>query len=192
MIPNLSPTLSNSKVILRPLQAEDEELLQPLANDEAAWKYSTANLSLPGEFNKYITNAITEREAGTCAPFVIIDAVSGKIAGTTRIAEISWKYESGHMGWTFISEEFRGTGLNKAVKFEMLRYAFETLNLNRVHIQADERNVRSCRAIIGIGAKPEGVIREHMKLWDGFMRSSAIFSVLKSEWPDSPLHKLQF
>ncbi|RYE22134.1 MAG: N-acetyltransferase [Sphingobacteriales bacterium] len=192
MILDLSPVLANAKVILRPLQIEDEALLQPIANDKAAWMYSTANLSLPGELKKYISNAIAEREARTCCPWTIINAQTGRIVGCTRLAEISAQNESAHLGWTWISEEARGTGLNAAMKFEILRYAFEILKLNRVAIQADERNTRSCRAIAKIGAKPEGVIRQHMKLHDGFMRSTAVFSILKSEWPDSPLHDLQF
>ena len=189
---NLSPTLANTKVILRPLQAEDEPLLQPIANDPACWQYSTADLSQPGALKKYIAEAISWRETGTCAPFTIIDAATGRVAGCTRLAEISWRDERGHIGWTWISEEFRGTGLNRAMKFEMLRYAFETLNLNRVHLQADERNTRSCKAIAGIGAKYEGTLRQHMRLYDGFMRSTAVFSILKSEWGSNPLRDLRF
>ncbi|MBE9584346.1 GNAT family N-acetyltransferase [Mucilaginibacter sp. JRF] len=184
---NLSPTLQNAKVILRPLQPSDEAELQPIANDKACWMYSPTDLSQPGELRKYITEAIAEREAGTCMVFTIIDVATNCIAGTTRLAEISWQHEHAHLGWTWIAPEFRGTGLNKAMKFEILRYGFEVLGLNRIQLRADERNIRSCKAIAGLGAKYEGTVRQHLKLYDGFLRSSAYYSILKSEWADSPL-----
>jgi RimJ/RimL family protein N-acetyltransferase len=182
-MPNLYPTLSNHKVILRPLQLEDEVLLQHIANEESSWRYGLTNLSLPGELNKYITAALADRDAGTCAVWTIIDAQTGRVAGTTRIGEIDLKHSRGQIGWTWIGKDFQGTGLNRAMKYEILKYGFEQLGLHRLELKADERNIRSRKAILGIGATEEGTLREHMKLHNGFMRSSVYYSVLKREWP---------
>ena len=187
---NLSPTLQNQKVILRPLQQSDEDLLWPIAQEKALWIYGLKDLSIRENLHQYIKAALTDREDGICAVWIIIDAVSGKISGCTRLAEISLKDERGQIGWTWIGKEFQGTGLNKAMKYEILKYGFETLGLNRIELKADERNIQSRKAMIKLGATEEGTLRQHMKIADGFIRNTFFYSILKSEWPEVKL-KLQ-
>ena len=179
---DLSLSLENSKVLLRPLQLEDKEQLQKIANEKELWTYGLSDLSIPGELESYIIKAIRNREDGSCAVWTIIDKASGRIAGCTRLAEISWKDERGQIGWTWIGKEFQGSGLNKAMKLLILDYGFKTLNLNRIELKADERNVRSRKAILGIGATEEGTLRQHMKMHDGYIRNTVFYSILKSEW----------
>ncbi len=187
MTENLSPTLQNSKVILRPLQQSDEELLWPIAQEKALWIYGLKDLSIRENLRQYIQSALADRAAGNCAVWTIIDAASEKVAGCTRLAEISWKDERGQIGWTWIGKEFQGSGLNKAMKYEILKYGFETLGLNRIELKADERNVQSRKAILKLGATEEGTLRQHMKIADGFIRNTVFYSVLKSEWPEIKL-----
>jgi len=180
---NLSQTLQNQKVILRPLEQSDEELLWPIAQENELWIYGLKDLSIRENLHQYIQSALADREAGYCAVWVIIDAASGKVAGCTRLAEISWKDERGQIGWTWIGKEFQGSGLNKAMKYEILKYGFETLGLNRIELKADERNLQSRKAILKLGATEEGTLRQHMKIHDGFIRNTVFYSILKSEWP---------
>jgi len=179
----LKPVLQNHQVILRPLEAHDEEALWSIAQEKELWIYGLSDLSLPGELKKYIESAITNRTQGTTAVWVIIAAETGKVAGCTRLAEISWNDERGQIGWTWIGKDFQGTGLNKAAKFEILKYGFETLGLNRIELKADERNLQSRRAMEKIGAQYEGTLRGHLKIKDGFIRNSVFYSILKQEWP---------
>jgi RimJ/RimL family protein N-acetyltransferase len=180
---NLKPVLSNSIVTLRPLQAVDEVLLQTVANEKELWTFGLSDLSQPDELNKYIHKALADREAGTCAVWTIYDHKSNKVAGCTRLTDIDWKDERGQIGATWIGESWRGTGLNRAMKYEILTYGFETLGLNRIEFRVDERNMRSRRAVMGIGAHQEGILRQHMKTHDGFLRNTVFYSILKSEWP---------
>lgn len=179
----LTPTLQNEKVILRPLQLSDEELLWPIAQEQELWVYGLKDLSVPGELKKYMEKAIRDRENGNALVWIIIDAKTGNAAGCTRIAEISWPDERGQIGWTWIGSKFQGTGLNRAMKYEILKYGFETLGFNRIELKADERNLQSRRAMEKIGAKYEGTLREHLKIHDGFIRNTVFYSILKSEWP---------
>lgn len=179
----LTPTLRNERVILRPLQLSDEELLWPIAQETELWTYGLKDLSRPGALRSYINSAIVDRENGTALVWIIIDATTGKAVGCTRLAEISWKDERGQIGWTWIGKDFQGSGLNKAMKYEILKYGFEVLGLNRIELKADERNLQSRRAIEKIGAKYEGTLRQHLKTKDGFIRNTAFYSILKSEWP---------
>jgi RimJ/RimL family protein N-acetyltransferase len=179
----LSPTLQNDRVILRPLQKEDEELLWPIAQEEELWIYGLKDLSIRSELKEYIEKAIADRDAGNTLVWVIIDAKTGEVAGCTRIAEISWDDERGQIGWTWIGKKFQGSGLNNAMKYEILKYGFETLGFNRIELKADERNLQSRKAMEKIGAKYEGTLREHIKIKDGFIRNTVFYSILKSEWP---------
>ena len=137
----LNPTLKNEKVILKPLELTDEEALWPIAQEKELWIYGIKDLSKPDELKKYIENAIKDREKGSTIAFTIIEAKTGKVAGCTRLAEISWSDERGQIGWTWIGKDFQGSGLNTAMKYEILKYGFETLGLNRIEFKADERNL---------------------------------------------------
>ena len=178
----LKPTLKNHKVILRPLELDDEAALWPIAQEKELWMYGIKDLSEPGELKKYIKKAISDREAGHTAVWIIIEAKTGAIVGCTRLAEISWNDERGQIGWTWLGKNFQRTGINPAMKYEILKYGFETLGLNRIEFKADERNLGSRRAMEKIGAKYEGTLREHIKIKDGFIRNSVFYSILKSEW----------
>ena len=180
----LDRALEDNRVMLRPLELSDEPELQVLANDQELWIYGLSDLSQPGELNRYIRKAIEAREEGTCAVWTIVDKRSNTVAGCTRLAEISWKDERGQIGWTWIGKNCQGSGLNKAMKFLILQYGFEELNLNRIELKADERNLRSRKAIKGIGATEEGILRQHMKIHVGFLRNTVFYSILRSEWDE--------
>jgi N-acetyltransferase len=91
------------------------------------------------------------------------------------------------VGWTWLGASAQGTGMNAEAKFLLFSYAFETLGLARVDLKTDARNYRSWRAIGGLGARFEGVLRS----WspsrapgeEGMLRDSAMFSVVAAEWP---------
>ena len=180
----LNDTLENSRVLLRPLALSDEAELQEIANDADLWVYGLDDLSKAGELNRYIKKAIAARDKATCAVWAVIDKQTNRVAGCTRLGEISWNDERGQIGWTWIGKEFQGSGLNKAMKFLILQYGFESLNLNRIELKADERNLRSRQAIKGIGAKEEGILRQHMKIHTGYIRNTVFYSILKEEWED--------
>jgi N-acetyltransferase len=175
--------LESDRVLLRPLAPSDKAELQAIGNEGSLWTYGLTDLSQPGELEKYIQKAIEARDQGVCAVWTIIDKQSNLVAGCTRLAEISWKDERGQIGWTWIGKDFQGTGLNKAMKYLILQYGFENLKLNRIELKADERNVRSRQAMKGIGAKEEGILREHMKIHTGYIRNTVFYSILRSEWP---------
>lgn len=182
MIPDLNISLESERALLRPLSKDDEKELQEIASEESLWIYGTSDLSKPGELKRYIANAIADRNSGICAIWIIIDKKTNRIAGCTRLSEISWRDERGQIGWTWIGSDFQGSGLNRDMKFLILSFGFEQLGLNRIELKADERNHRSRQAILGIGATREGVLREHIKLHDGYIRNTVYYSILRSEW----------
>jgi RimJ/RimL family protein N-acetyltransferase len=87
------------------------------------------------------------------------------------------------IGGTWYGLEFQRTALNTECKYLLLQYAFESLGCIRVQFKADQRNERSLRAIERVGAKREGILRNHMVLPDGRFRNSVYYSILDGEWP---------
>ncbi len=109
---------------------------------------------------------------------------SGRVAGATRYLNITPEHRGLEIGGTWYGLEFQRTAVNTECKYLLLQYAFETLGCIRVQFKTDLRNERSQRAIERIGAKREGVLRNHMILPDGSYRHSLYYSILDAEWPE--------
>ena len=114
----------------------------------------------------------------------MIHLASGRVAGATRYLNIMPKDRGLEIGGTWYGTEFQRTAVNTECKYLLLTHAFETLACIRVQLKTDLRNERSQKAIERIGAKKEGVLRNHMILPDGNIRHSVFYSVLDSEWPE--------
>jgi RimJ/RimL family protein N-acetyltransferase len=123
-------------------------------------------------------------ESGTDLPFAAIHLGTGKAIGATRYLDIRPQHRGLEIGGTWYGLEYQRTGVNTESKYLLLKHAFETIGCIRVQFKSDSRNDKSIAAITRIGAKPEGVLRNHMILQDGTLRHSAYFSILDSEWPD--------
>jgi RimJ/RimL family protein N-acetyltransferase len=132
---------------------------------------------------KWVHNLLKGQAAGTDLPFAVIHLASGRVAGVTRYMEIRPAHRSLEIGGTWYGLEFQQTAVNTESKYLLLRYAFETLGTIRVQFKVDIRNERSWRAIERIGAKREGILRNHFILPDGVIRDSVFYSVIDSEWP---------
>ena len=87
------------------------------------------------------------------------------------------------IGSTYLGPQFHQTGLNRNVKLLMLSYAFELLQVKRVELKTDARNVQSRTAMEGMGAQYEGSLRSHTIMTDGYRRDTAYYSILIDEWP---------
>ena len=86
------------------------------------------------------------------------------------------------IGATWLSAGVRGSGVNAECKLLLLEHAIEALGVERVQLKCDLRNERSQRAIERIGAVREGVLRRHRVCWDGFVRDTVMYSVVRPEW----------
>jgi RimJ/RimL family protein N-acetyltransferase len=87
------------------------------------------------------------------------------------------------IGCTFLASSWQRTGVNVEAKLLMLTHAFDTLGMNRVELLTDVLNEKSRRAILGLGAQEEGVLRSHMVMRDGRVRDSVVYSIIAREWP---------
>lgn len=177
-------TLENARVRLVPLSFEFYDEIEHIALDPELWTLAISPIHTHAQLDAYLINALTEKADGIGYPFVIIDKLTGEVAGSTRFNNIVPDHKRLEIGWTFLAKRFRGTGLNLACKYELLRFAFETLQFNRVELKTDVLNLQSRRAMEKIGAKPEGILRNHMLCHDGRLRDTIYYSILQSEWHD--------
>ena len=133
--------------------------------------------------SSWIAEALAAQAAGDQLPFAIVERKSGKAIGSTRYLEIRRRDRAIEIGWTWINPAYQRSSINTECKLLLLEHAFERHGALRVQLKTDRRNKRSQTAIERIGAKKEGVLRQHMIAGDGALRDSVYYSILDSEWP---------
>jgi RimJ/RimL family protein N-acetyltransferase len=177
-------TLYGRSVRLEPLTHAHAPDLTEAGQDESIWKYMRYGLvNNEARMHDLIAYQLEEQAAGTDLPFAVIHLATGKAIGMTRYMDIQPRNRALEIGGTWYGVAYQRTGVNTECKFLLLRHAFEDLGCIRVQIKTDLRNERSQRAIERIGAVREGVLRDHMILPDGAVRSSVYYSILAREWP---------
>jgi RimJ/RimL family protein N-acetyltransferase len=147
------------------------------------WKYFPLNLGDEKQLRKWMDIAFTDRNADTRKPFTIIDKQTGQIAGSMSLMNISRHDLRVEIGSSWLGKDFRSTGLNRHAKYAMMKYAFEEMKFERVEFKTDVLNVRARKGLQNVGGIEEGVLRNHMTMWNNRRRSSIYYSVLKDEWP---------
>lgn len=175
--------LENQRVLLSPLTRENFTHLIDIAQENDLIYYSPSNISSSEKLRNYVEVALKGFEDKTTIPFIIYDKQKQQYAGSTRFGLIHWKNKVLHIGWTWIGHKFQGTGLNKHMKFLMLRYAFEILDFEKVEFRIDERNNKSRKAVEKLGATLEGILRKDTLMNNGFKRNTCCYGILKDEWP---------
>ncbi|GIP29028.1 N-acetyltransferase [Paenibacillus sp. J23TS9] len=176
--------LQGERVILIPMEASHIAPLYEALNDPEIWTYSPPGMRNMDDMTTYVETALEERAGGVAMPFVICDIETDRLVGTTRFADISAQHRQLEIGWTALAREVWRTPVNTECKYLLLQHCFETLGTVRVQLKADSRNTRSLRAMERIGAVSEGIHRNHRILNDGYIRDTAYYSFIASEWPD--------
>jgi len=174
--------LKNDLVLLRPLVYDDYSSFEQLTGDRSMWIYFTSDLSIRQELKAWINDAIEDTRSKIRLAFAVVDRSSGIAVGSTSFGNISNRDKRLEIGWTWIGREFQGRGINDSMKFLMLKYAFETLEFERVEMKTDVLNIHARRALLRIGATEEGILRSHTLMTNGRRRDTIYYSILRSEW----------
>ena len=174
--------LENDRVLLLPFENERNQELKEIIFDNGIWKFMGMSVKNESDFEKYITNTIKDKTNGICYPFLIIDKLNNRVAGSTRYGYLNTASQKCEIGWTWYGTDFQGTGLNKACKYELLKFGFENIGFRRIQFSADQENIRSQRAIEKLGAKKEGLFRNNYIAPNGESRNDVYFSIIKEEW----------
>jgi len=177
-------TLEGRHVRLEPLARAHHAALTAVGLEPELWRWIPTQIRTPEEMNAYIEIALKEQERGVSLPFAIIEKSGGRAIGSTRYGNIDRTHHRVEIGWTWVAPAWQRTAINTEAKYLLLRHAFETLGCMRVELKTDSLNERSRAAILRIGAREEGIFRNHMITSTGRIRHTVYFSIIDSEWPD--------
>ena len=174
--------LENNRVLLIPFENIRTQELKGIIFNNEIWKYMGIFIRTEFDFENYIKNTLKDKENGVCYPFLIIDKKNGKVAGSTRYGNINIASQKCEIGWTWYGKDFQGTGLNKACKYELLKFGFENIDFRRIQFSADQENARSQRAIEKLGAIQEGIFRNNYVDPEGKSKNDIYYSIIAEDW----------
>lgn len=171
---------------LEPLRLAHEEPLIAAAADGELWNSNVTIIPGPDGMCDYIRAAVHGLARGSELPFVVVQKTPSqdRIVGTTRFYEILPNDRKAAIGYTWLAKPAQRTSVNTETKLLLLTHAFETWRLVRVELITDVLNTQSRAAILRLGAKEEGVLRNHLILPSGRIRDSVVFSIIDREWPE--------
>lgn len=168
-------------VRLEPLTREHVPALQDAVEDGdiGALNY----VAVPGRdgIPDWVEHALAMRQAGRELPFAVV--AGERVVGTTRYYDIDRATPTLAIGYTFHAASVWRTHVNSANKRLLLGHAFDALHARAVYFHTSHLNLRSQAAIERLGARRDGVLRQHKRHKDGSPRDTVCYSILDSEWP---------
>jgi RimJ/RimL family protein N-acetyltransferase len=180
--------LAGQLVTLEPMTHAHHDALVAAASDGELWKLWYTSVASPEKMHGYIDTALDLQEKGNALPFVLRDNRNGAIVGSTRYMNIDALNRRLEIGSTWHAASAQRSGINREAKLLLLTHAFETLQCIAVEFRTHWMNHPSRAAIAALGAKQDGVLRNHQRLPDGSLRDTVVFSIIESEWPAVKRH----
>lgn len=184
---DLSPVILEGRhVRLEPLSPAHAESLIAAAGDGELWNSNVTVVPTRDTMAAYIGAALEAQSRGDELPFAIVRKSSGedRVVGSTRFYSIDRESRRLEIGYTWLAASAQRTPVNTEAKLLLLTHAFEGLGCIRVALITDALNRQSQAAILRLGAKQEGVLRNHMIMPGGRYRDSVCFSIIEAEWPE--------
>ncbi|MGG4774373.1 GNAT family N-acetyltransferase [Paenalcaligenes sp. Me52] len=184
--PWLAPvTLQGTTVTLRPLQPSDRDALLLAASDGELWKLWFTSVPSTESIDAYLNKAFADQASGVALPFAVIDNATGELVGSTRFCNADVVNHRVEIGYTWYAKRCQRTAINTESKLLLLTHAFERCEAIAVEFRTNWHNLASRQAIARLGAKQDGVLRNHQKMPNGGYRDTVVFSILNHEWPSA-------
>lgn len=174
--------LEGNEVQLIPLKESHREGLLKAAADGELWNLHFTSVPSEETIDAYFQFAFDEQKAGRALPFTIVDKKTNTIIGSTRYCNANPTHKRLEIGYTWYAKSYQRTAKNTETKLLLLSHAFENLQSIAVEFRTHHENKASRKAIARLGAKQDGILRQHQQLKDGSYRDSVVFSILNSEW----------
>lgn len=180
-------TLAGSLVRLEPLSRDHHDGLVAAASDGGLWTLWYTTVPTPEGMAAEIERRLKLQQAGSMLPFTVIDA-GGRVVGMTTFMNIDAVNQRVEIGSTWYARSAQRTGLNTDAKRLLLTHAFESLNCIAVEFRTHRLNTQSRKAIARLGAQLDGILRSHMRMANGTLRDTAVYSITAHEWPTVKTH----
>lgn len=173
--------LENTHVRLEPLDPRHAgDLAEAATGMEHAWYTS---VPAPSEVEEAIAQRLAWRADGTMNPWALVRPESGKAVGMTTFCNIDQPNRHVEIGYTWLGSSAQRTAVNTAAKLLLLGHAFEGCDAIAVEFRTHFHNRQSRAAIERLGAKRDGILRNHRLGPDGTLRDTVVYSILPHEWP---------
>lgn len=177
------PSLVGDRIALEPLSEEHAGDLRLAVDDGQLWRIWYTSVPTPADVDAEIAERLAAQGAGSMIPLAIRDRSTGRVVGATTFLNIDRQNRRVEIGGTYLAQSAQRTGVNTEMKLLMLAQAFDGWNCIAVEFRTHWHNRQSRAAIEGLGAKQDGVLRNHRIGPDGSRRDTVVYSILDSEWP---------
>jgi RimJ/RimL family protein N-acetyltransferase len=174
--------------VLEPLTTQHGDELLEAARDGELWKLWFTTVSSPDEVLNYVQRSLQQRDQQGAMPFIVRRKADGRIVGSTRYLNVDPLHRRVEIGGTWYAASEQRTGLNTECKWLLLNHAFERLDCIAVELRTHVLNTRSRRAIERLGAKLDGILRNHMIMPNGTLRDTCVYSITAYDWPTIKAH----
>jgi RimJ/RimL family protein N-acetyltransferase len=181
-------TLCGANVRLELLDPRHHDDLVEATEDGRLWTLWYTSVPKPEDIAAEITRRLNLLAEGSMLPFAVIEETSGKAVGMTTFMNVDSVNRRVEIGSTWYRDSVQRTGLNTECKFLMLTHAFETVDCIAVEFRTHIFNHKSRTAIERLGAKLDGVLRNHQISPNGTLRDTSVYSIIAAEWPTVKSH----
>jgi RimJ/RimL family protein N-acetyltransferase len=187
-MPWLEPvTLRGQHARLEPLSPEHCDGLTEAVKDGELWKLWYTFIPRAEDMRKEIERRLGLQKAGSMLPFTVFDA-EGQIAGMTTYMNVDTPNRRVEIGSTWYAKRVQRSAVNTQCKLLLLTHAFEKLDCIAVEFRTHFFNHQSRRGIERLGAKHDGILRNHQITPNGTLRDTVVYSIIAGEWPTAKAH----
>ena len=179
--------LSGAHCALRPLAAEHHDGLAAAAGDGELWKLWYTSIPSPAGMAAEIRRRLGLQARDSMLPFTSFDS-DGRIAGMTTYMNVDAVHRRVEIGSTWTAQRLQRSPFNTECKLLLLGHAFEALDCIAVEFRTHFFNQQSRRAIERLGAKLDGILRNHQRAANGSLRDTCVYSITQAEWPTVKAH----
>ena len=184
-------TLKGTHVVLEPLAPPQADELSNAVQDGELWKLWYTSIPAPDKMGAEIGRRLGLFEKGSMLPFAVKSLAHNRLVGMTTYMNVDQTYKRVEIGSTWYAKSVQRSPLNTECKLLLLGHAFEKMDCIAVEFRTSFFNQASRTAIARLGAKQDGILRNHQRHADGSLRDTVVFSITAAEWPAVKMH-LQF
>jgi N-acetyltransferase len=181
-------TLASAHVTLVPLALGHRDDLIEAVRDGRLWELWYTVIPDPEGMEAEIVRRLDLQGKGSMLPFAVIDNASQKAVGMTTYMNLDPAHKRVEIGSTWYRKSVQRTALNTECKLLLLAHAFDTLDCIAVELRTHFFNHQSRAGIERLGAKLDGILRNHQRARDGTLRDTVVYSIIASEWPTVRAH----
>src|SRR6476659_6207397 len=188
-MPFIEPvTLAGRHVLIEPLARDHEAGIRAAAADGELWRLWYTSVPSPEKTDVWFDAALDVRTRLGGMPLAIRETATGGVVGSTRYFNVDAANRRLEIGHTWYAKRVQRTAVNTECKLLLLTHAFEALGCIAVEFRTHFFNFASREAIARIGAKQDGILRNHQVMPDGTLRDTVVFSLIAPEWPTVKRH----